>query len=571
MRQRSFLIALSWSWFSFFILALCAFCVCDPAPASAQTKGFFIDRFDVSERGSDWFVGDSLDLRGKFRPSLGFVLDYAHKPLVLYGEDGKALGTIVSDQLFAHVGASAVIVDRLRLGLNIPIALLNQGGSVPWLDRTVAAESGAALGDMRFSLDLRLFGKYGSPITMALGAQLYVPTGKRTAFTGDGAFRVSPHLSAAGRIALFAYSLRVALNYRAQNDIITSVPTGTELQFAASAGLSLARHRVVLGPELWGSTVVSHGAAFDKETTPFELLFGAHYRPKDFRVGVGIGPGLTRGIGTPELRVVAMFEWSPSVDEDRDKDGIVDDEDACPDEKGVRSDDPTKNGCPPPRDRDRDGIFDPEDACPEVPGVPSRNPLLNGCPPDRDHDGIIDREDDCPDDPGPRSDEPGKNGCPLPGDRDGDSIMDPQDACPTVPGPADPDPEKNGCPKARVERDQIVITERVEFETGSAKLKGSSTGILIAVLNVIREHSEISKLLVEGHTDEVGTAAYNKRLSERRAKSVVKWLVDHGVPKVMLLDAGFGLERPIDTNKTSHGRQRNRRVEFHIVDGGGNP
>jgi outer membrane protein OmpA-like peptidoglycan-associated protein len=265
-----------------------------------------------------------------------------------------------------------------------------------------------------------------------------------------------------------------------------------------------------------------------------------------------------------------MFEWSPSVDEDRDKDGILDDEDACPDEKGVRSDDPKKNGCPPPRDRDRDGIFDFEDACPEVPGVPSRNPLLNGCPPDRDHDGIVDGEDDCPDQPGPRSDEPGKNGCPLPGDRDGDGIMDPQDACPDVPGPADPDPEKNGCPKARVERDQIVITERVEFETDSAKLKGSSTGILIAVLNVIREHGEISKLLVEGHTDEVGTAAYNKRLSERRAKSVVKWLVEHGVPKVMLLDAGFGLERPIDSNKTAKGRQRNRRVEFHIVDGGGN-
>ena len=86
------------------------------------------------------------------------------------------------------------------------------------------------------------------------------------------------------------------------------------------------------------------------------------------------------------------------------------------------------------------------------------------------------------------------------------------------------------------------------------------------MLNVLKEHTEITKLLVEGHTDNVGGAVYNKGLSERRAKSVVKWLVDHGIEREHLLDAGFGLERPIDTNNTSAGRQKNRRVEFHILD-----
>jgi outer membrane protein OmpA-like peptidoglycan-associated protein len=537
-----------------------------PAAASAQTQGFSINRFDVAERGSDWFVGDSLDLRGKARPSVGFVLDYANKPLVLYSEQGVERAVIVKDQFYGHFGASLALIDRLRLSVNVPVAFMTRGNSVDYLDRTIAAESGTTLGDIRVGADVRLVGRYGGPATLALGAQLYVPTGKQTAFTGDGKIRVTPHLSLAGRVGLFQYAARAALNYRAQDVQLTEIPLGTEVQFAAAAGLSLAHHSVVLGPELWGSTVVVKSGAFQKETTPFELLFGAHYRPRNFRLGVGVGPGLTRGVGTPAFRVVGMFEWSPSVDEDRDGDHIFDDVDACPDVPGVPNADPKKHGCPP-SDRDGDGFADDVDACPDVPGVASADPAKNGCPipGDRDNDGIIDSQDDCPDEPGVPSDIPGRNGCPVK-DSDGDGIMDPQDACPTVPGPANADPTKNGCPPARIENDQIVITERVEFETDSAKLLDSSTGILIAVMNIMKEHTELKRILVEGHTDNVGGAKYNKGLSERRAKSVVKWLVDHGVAPGRLLDAGIGLERPIDTNSTSAGRQRNRRVEFHILE-----
>jgi OmpA-OmpF porin, OOP family len=532
--------------------------------AQEPTQGISVDTFDVSERGSDWFVGDSLDLRGSPRPAIGVVGAYGYKPLVLYDEQGNETAVIIKDQVFTHVGASLVLAERLRLAANLPIALVSNGSSVPYEDTTLSAASGPALGDMRVSADLRLFGRYGTPITMAVGAQLYLPTGDPEAFTGDGKIRLLGHLAVAGRVAIFAYSARASLMYRAQEEVSTDVPTGTTVLFAASAGLSVANHQLVIGPELWGSTVVVDGGAFDKETTPFELLFGVHYRPRNFRFGLGAGPGLTRGLGTPQVRVVGTIEWAPSFDEDRDHDGIIDDLDACPDVKGVPSPDPKKNGCPR-TDRDKDGIFDEDDACPDHPGPPNEDPTKNGCPlpPDRDDDGIIDREDDCPDVPGPASDVPGHNGCP---DTDGDTIIDPVDACPTVPGPADPDPTKNGCPKARIEKDQIVITERVEFKTDSAELLPSSSGILEAVLTILREHDELTKVLVEGHTDNVGDPAYNKRLSDRRAKSVVSWLVSHGVPKERLDSAGLGLERPIDSNSTAAGRQRNRRVEFHIVE-----
>ena len=251
---------------------------------------------------------------------------------------------------------------------------------------------------------------------------------------------------------------------------------------------------------------------------------------------------------------------------DRDRDGILDADDACPDVPGVRTDDPKTNGCPP--DRDRDGIIDAEDACPDVPGVRTDDPKTNGCPSDRDHDGIFDTEDACPDVPGVRTGDPKTNGCPP--DRDNDGIPDALDACPDEPGPANPDPKKNGCPLAFVRDNQIQITEQVKFRFGLAVLDPVSDTVLDAVLKVMLKHPEIAKIRVEGHTDNKGTVELNKRLSSARAAAVVDWLVKHGIDRAHLSSQGFGFDRPIDTNDTDEGRANNRRVEFHI-EGEGKP
>ena len=161
--------------------------------------------------------------------------------------------------------------------------------------------------------------------------------------------------------------------------------------------------------------------------------------------------------------------------------------------------------------------------------------------------------------PGIRTTDPTTNGCPPPKDTDKDGIIDPEDACPEAPGPKDPDPKKNGCPAARVEQGQIKILERVEFENNSAKIRPESDRILQAVLGVMTEHAEFTKLSVEGHTDNRGGAGHNLDLSRRRAASVMKWLTDHGVAKERLSSKGFGLTKPIDSNDTDAGRQNNRR------------
>ncbi|MGC4117499.1 MAG: thrombospondin type 3 repeat-containing protein [Myxococcales bacterium] len=247
---------------------------------------------------------------------------------------------------------------------------------------------------------------------------------------------------------------------------------------------------------------------------------------------------------------------------DRDGDGILDADDACPDVPGVKSADRKQNGCPP--DKDGDGIFDADDACPTLPGQKSADPKLNGCP-DKDGDGILDADDACPEAAGPANKDKKKHGCPP--DKDGDGVPDVVDACPDKPGPASEDPKKNGCPAVAVLRkDSIVILQQVQFDTAKDTIKPVSNKLLGEVATILREHPEIEVIAVEGHTDDRGQTEMNRDLSRRRAEAVKKWLITKGkIDAGRLTAAGFGPDRPIDTNKTEKGRQNNRRVEFKIV------
>ncbi len=251
---------------------------------------------------------------------------------------------------------------------------------------------------------------------------------------------------------------------------------------------------------------------------------------------------------------------------DADADGVPDTADACPTVAGISSLDPTKNGCPPPADADTDGIPDEGDACPQQPGVANVDPQKNGCPPpgDSDGDGITDDVDACPQVRGIASPDPKKNGCP--GDTDGDGIDDPLDACPNEAGKADPDPTKNGCPAVQVKGDQIVINDRIEFATGKAEIKSVSDQLLDDLAQVMKDHPEIKKIEIQGHTDNQGPAVLNRMLSRNRAKAVMKALETRGVNANRMTAKGFGPDQAVASNDTPEGRQANRRVQFQITD-----
>ncbi|MFO0576363.1 MAG: OmpA family protein [Polyangia bacterium] len=251
---------------------------------------------------------------------------------------------------------------------------------------------------------------------------------------------------------------------------------------------------------------------------------------------------------------------------DKDGDGIYDADDRCVDEPAGPNPDPVQKGCPL-RDKDGDGVFDPDDQCVDVVAGPNPDPNKKGCP-DKDTDGdtVFDGYDQCKDVPAGLNPDPNKKGCPLP-DRDRDLVPDPTDACPDKPGAPNPDPKKNGCPGLVETREgQIVILKQVFFATNKDTILKKSFPVLDAVASALRQLPQVKRVAIEGHTDDKGKPELNRDLSDRRAKAVMKYLVDKGVEPGRLEAKGYGPDKPIADNKTNKGRALNRRVDFVIVD-----
>ena len=234
---------------------------------------------------------------------------------------------------------------------------------------------------------------------------------------------------------------------------------------------------------------------------------------------------------------------------DRDKDGIKDKDDACPDVPGLAQ----FQGCP---DTDGDGIADKDDNCPEVAG-PVEN---NGCPwPDTDGDGVLDKDDACPSVAGPAE----NNGCPWP-DTDGDGILDKDDACPTVPGLA----QYNGCPKPQsaYAEEATGALKDILFNFNKATLRPESNDKLNQAAEIIKS-SNGGKFLITGHTDKKGSDAYNLKLSRQRAASVVAALEARGVNTNQLKSKGVGERDAVVPESASDAeRMKDRKVVVEAID-----
>lgn len=247
----------------------------------------------------------------------------------------------------------------------------------------------------------------------------------------------------------------------------------------------------------------------------------------------------------PHQAGLVSFKGCP----DADGDGIKDSDDHCPTQKGLAY----LHGCP---DADRDSIPDKNDSCPNIAG----RKINHGCP-DSDRDGIWDKYDDCPKSFGPKK----HKGCP---DRDNDGVIDKLDACLTVPGVA----EYKGCPPpppVEMEAKEKRVLEKaytsLEFATGKDVIKASSFSSLDALAIILSRHDTEWKLKLSGHTDDEGSAKLNMLLSEKRAKAVKKYLVKKGVPEENIVVEWFGETKNIADNKTKSGKALNRRVEMKIL------
>ena len=120
--------------------------------------------------------------------------------------------------------------------------------------------------------------------------------------------------------------------------------------------------------------------------------------------------------------------------------------------------------------------------------------------------------------------------------------------------------------RVEVVEGEVKILEQVFFDTGRATIRPESHAVLDEVANVLLLNPQITRVEVQGHTDNVGTDDTNLRLSQRRAQAVRNYLVNKGVKRSRLEAKGYGNSDPIATNDNEEGRSQNRRVQFEIVE-----
>jgi outer membrane protein OmpA-like peptidoglycan-associated protein len=155
----------------------------------------------------------------------------------------------------------------------------------------------------------------------------------------------------------------------------------------------------------------------------------------------------------------------------------------------------------------------------------------------------------------------------LPLDSDNDGIFDTDDRCIDRMEDYDGHEDEDGCPERNLitEVDGAFVPLRpIEFEFDKDVLRDSAYPILDEVVQALVDNPGITLVEIEGHTDEQGNDAYNLDLSKRRAATVMRYMVDHGIDKLRLTSEGYGESRPVDPRHTQEAYRINRRVAFSI-------
>ncbi len=572
--------------------------------AQSPVPGFDLDRTVFNGGARETLTLNSGDVLAPQRIRVGLFGHYLKDGLVLTS-NGTRVGAVVGNRVTGHVLAHYGVSEYFDVGLQLPMVLMQNGDELS--SRGVAPVESAALGAPSLQGRFALFrqGRGEDPMDLAFSLGVNLPFGSSGALTKDPGlgFALAPRVGGGysfGPIRIggeLGSQVRGAAILSPNNPALTD-EIGSSFSWGAVVSTTRQLH------QLRGEVAAVGAVPFTKAPASTELVGAA-------RIGFGDGEqfeaallgalGLGRAPGTPAFRLALGFTWAPAFVEkprpvcvegqpylteacpelDKDGDGMANGRDSCPETRGVSArlgcpdidtdgdgvldlDDRCVSvfgarefdGCPPP-DRDGDTVLDAADQCPDEKGLVERN----GCPiRDADKDGIEDPDDACRDEAGLAE----LKGCPD-RDGDGDSVVDRFDNCPKEPGPVD----NQGCPKQQkqlviITKEKLVILEKVFFATGKSTILPKSFQLLTQIATVLKEHPDIAKVRVEGHTDDRGKYDSNVKLSQDRAASVKQFLVDKGVAAERLDARGFGPDKPADTNATDKGRENNRRVEFIV-------
>ncbi|QQR89922.1 MAG: OmpA family protein [Myxococcales bacterium] len=484
------------------------------------------------------------------------------------------------------------------------------------------------LGDIHFHAKYRILRADRDPVGLAALLRVGVPTGSTQEFAGEPGVSLWPTLALELRPAdILRIGFNLGYRFNSKDGVrfpidgrtVPGTTNATAAQFVAGqegsnlkyddlitfgVGASLrVLPSVDLVGEFYGNQI--YNAFGDNGALAMETAAGLKVfveRNSFLFIGGGIGIP-TDGFSTPLARGIVSFIFEPSV-RDRDGDGIKDDIDQCPDEPEDFDGFEDEDGCPDP-DNDKDGIPDVDDDCPLIPEDMDGDHDEDGCPegeegdrdgdgildsvdecpddpedfdgfededgcpdPDNDQDGILDKDDSCPNDPEDKDGFEDEDGCPDP-DNDKDRILDVDDSCPTKPETYNGFEDEDGCPDKGdvvVEEDRIMILQKIYFETDSAVIKKESYPIVDALAATLTGNPQIVKIEIQGHADERGGDAYNIKLTRDRAASVKDAMIERGVDPGRLRSAGYGERCPVDPAHNDEAWEKNRRVEFKILE-----
>lgn len=383
------------------LTAIAALGVAPPAAAQAPPQ-FDLNQFRPSQLATDGFAVSHADGQGHLRFGVQLYIDFARDPLELKVTNGpipdQRLG-LVHSQLTGHLTWNLGLWDRLVIFMDLPytfmlddnlsdeaVAFLDSIGQGPLIPR------GSGLGDLYLGARGILYGTRENVFQLAAQAILTANTASASRPQQNylGEPNASPNIGGwfelLGTFNAGSY-VRIPLNVGYKTSFQQEVPSleiGNQLTFAAAVQVLLGQDRFMITMEAFGRTAADTRTGFGgRQETPVELLGGFKFlHPKGITLGMAGTGGVTSGYGNPDWRLIGMLAYtmpakSKAVPLDTDGDGIMDEDDACPNEP-----------------EDFDG-FEDEDGCPDP-------------DPDRDGDGIIDRLDNCPDEPGPEENQ----GCP---------------------------------------------------------------------------------------------------------------------------------------------------------------
>ena len=375
--------------------------VAPPAAAQAPPQ-FDLNQFRPSQLATDGFAVSNADGQGHLRFGVQVYIDFARDALELKVTNGpipdQRLG-LVHSQLTGHLTWNLGLWDRLVIFMDLPytfmlndnlsdeaVAFLDSIGQGPLIPR------GSGLGDLYLGARGVLYGTRENVFQLAAQAILTANTASASRPQQNylGEPNASPNIGGWFELlgtfnagSHFRIPLNVGYKTSFQQDV-PSLEIGNQLTFAAAVQVLLGQERFMLTMEAFGRTAADTRTGFGgRQETPVELLGGFKFlHPKGITLGMAGTGGVTSGYGNPDWRLIGMLAYtmpakSKALPVDTDGDGIVDEDDACPNEP-----------------EDFDG-FEDEDGCPDP-------------DPDRDGDGVIDRLDSCPDEPGPEENQ----GCP---------------------------------------------------------------------------------------------------------------------------------------------------------------